>query len=119
MLQSLLSKSRLLETTRWELTCESLTGLPVSFAWRVRTECIQSLSSDFTHRCVTSLESIGDEASSIKEYDQALAAYSIALSLGPSNPNTVLVKWVSAMLTRGSVNETLGAVEKVWFTWQS
>ena len=78
--------------------------------------CIQHLPSEFTRRCVASLEGIGDEASNIKAYDQALAAYSTALSLGPSNPNPVLVKWASAMLTRGSVDEALGAAEKVCFT---
>ncbi|KAF8555339.1 WD40 repeat-like protein [Imleria badia] len=68
--------------------------------------------SDFAHRCKASLERIGDEASSVEKYDQALEAYSLALSLGPSSPNTVLIKWVNAMLTRGSANEALAAAAK-------
>ena len=47
--------------------------------------------SEFTHRCVTTLERIGDEASDIKNHDEAVAVYSTALLLGPSAPNALLI----------------------------
>jgi hypothetical protein len=74
---------------------------------------IQSLSSEFTHRCATTLEKTGDEASNIEKHDDAVVAYSTALLLGPSAPDTVLIKWAGRMLIRGSVHEVLGAVAKV------
>ena len=49
----------------------------------------------------------------MKKPDEAVAAYSTALSLGPSAPNAVLVKWASKVLIRGSAHEALGAVAKV------
>ncbi|KAG6375674.1 hypothetical protein JVT61DRAFT_3247 [Boletus reticuloceps] len=67
---------------------------------------------EFTHRCATSLESIGDEVLKTTQNDEALRAYSMALSLGSSNPKTLLTKWASTMLVRGSANEVLGAASK-------
>ena len=69
--------------------------------------------SEFTHRCITTLERIGDEASNLKKHDAAVAAYSTALLLGPTTPNTVLMKWASRMLIRGSAHEALSAAAKV------
>jgi phosphate uptake regulator len=72
-------------------------------------------ASEFTHRCVTTLERIGDEALNITKHDEAVADYSTVLLLGPSAPNTVLIKWVSRMLIRDSTNEALSAAVKVCF----
>ena len=69
--------------------------------------------SDFTNRCALTLEANGDEASKIEKYDEALASYSIVLSLGPSSLNTILIKWVRSMLVRCSANEALDAAAKV------
>lgn len=66
-----------------------------------------------------SLENIGDDELSVKKYDQALATYSLTLSLGAPNQNGVLLKWVSAMLTRGSANEALAAATKVCLSSES
>ena len=71
-------------------------------------------ASEFTHRCVTTLERIGDEASNINKHDEAVAAYSTALLLIPPAPNTVLIKWASRMLVRGSAHEVLNAAAKVY-----
>jgi tetratricopeptide (TPR) repeat protein len=68
--------------------------------------------TEFTHRCATTLEKTGDEASNIEKHDDAVVAYSTALLLGPSAPDTVLIKWAGRMLIRGSVHEVLGAVAK-------
>jgi len=64
-------------------------------------------------QCIASLERVGDEASNSGRRDEAVAAYSAALSLGPSVPNAVLTKWASIMLIRGSVNEVSLAATKV------
>ena len=83
--------------------------------WRhgIRIEYLIVAASEFTHRCVTTLEWVGDEASNIKKDDKAVAAYSTALLLGPSSPDTVLTKWASRMLTRGSAHEALCSATKV------
>ena len=70
------------------------------------------MPSEFTHRCVTALEGIGDEASNINAHDEAVATYSTALLLGPSSPNTVLIKWARRMLIRGSAHEVLSTAAK-------
>lgn len=77
-------------------------------------EGIHFLPPAFTDRCATTLEIIGDEALSAKKHDEAVAAYSPALALKPSNPNTLLTKWASTVLTRGSANEALNSAVKVW-----
>ena len=60
------------------------------------------------------LERDGDEASNAKQQDEALAAYSAALSISASTSNAVLAKWASVMLVRYSVPETLSATIKVY-----
>ena len=69
--------------------------------------------SDFTNRCTSTLEANGDEASKVEEYDNALAVYSIALSLSPSTLRTLLVKWARLILVRGSANKALDVAAKV------
>ena len=59
------------------------------------------------------LEAKGDEMSKVEEYDEALAAYSTALSLHPSISHTLLIKWVRLILVRGSANEALDDAAKV------
>lgn len=61
------------------------------------------------------LEIIGDEASNVKRHDEAITAYSAALSLSPLTPNAVLTKWASTILIHGSAEEALGAAAKVCF----
>jgi hypothetical protein len=61
------------------------------------------------------LEIIGDKASNMKKHDEAFAAYSAVLSLGPSAPNNVLIKWANTVSINGSVNEALGIATKVYF----
>lgn len=85
----------------------------IIFVFEAQSEVYLILLPEFAHRCITSLEGTGDEASNLGQRDQALAAYSIALSLRPSNPDPLLVKWASIMLTCGSVNEALGAAAEV------
>ena len=59
------------------------------------------------------LEKAGDEASSMKNYDDSAAAYSTALLLSSSAPNALLIKWASGMLIGGSAHEALSAAAKV------
>lgn len=78
-------------------------------------EVFAFILSDFTNRCASTLEANGDEASKAKKYDEALEAYSTALSLGPSSPHTILIGWTKVMLVRGSVNEALDSTTQVCF----
>ena len=59
------------------------------------------------------LERLGDEASNTDKRDEAVEAYSTALSLSSSTVNTVLTKWTRMMLLRGSANNALDAASKV------
>ncbi|KAF8548436.1 hypothetical protein OG21DRAFT_1489393 [Imleria badia] len=68
--------------------------------------------AEFTHQCVATLERVGDEASNAEKRNEAVAAYSAVLSLGPSNPNPVLMKWARMMLIGGSVQEALSVAAK-------
>jgi len=65
------------------------------------------------------LERVGDEASNAGEQDEAVAAYSAALSLGHTTLNAILIKWASIMLIRGSGDEASSAATRVrslrWF----
>lgn len=89
---------------------------PGTFQYRTFHESIQFPPSEFTHRCVSTLERTGDEASKVKNHEKAIVAYSTALSLSHSTPKTnILIKWASAMLTRSSPNEALGAAARVRF----
>ncbi|KAI9570046.1 hypothetical protein HD554DRAFT_2327718, partial [Boletus coccyginus] len=47
--------------------------------------------SGFTHRCIMALERVGDEASNAGKQDEAVAAYSTALSLDPTIPNPLMI----------------------------
>jgi len=60
-----------------------------------------------------SLDRVGDEASNAEKRDEALAAYSTALSLGPTTPDAVLIKWASLMLIRVSADKALSDTTKV------
>ena len=62
------------------------------------------------------LEENGDNATKVKKYDEALATYSIALSLSPSPPNSTLIKWVKVTLVCSSVDEALDSATKVCFS---
>ncbi|KAI9571086.1 WD40-repeat-containing domain protein [Boletus coccyginus] len=68
--------------------------------------------AEFTQRCIAALESVGDEALNADKRDEAIAAYSTALSLGPTVPNAVTCKWANMILKRGSALEALSAANK-------
>ena len=87
-----------------------LTG---EFRRRALRYCIQSLPSEFTHRCITMLERVGDEASNADKRDEAVAAYS-ALSLGPTVSNALMFKWADMILKRGSAIEASSTAIKVF-----
>ena len=89
-----------------------MTGLLVSFGIANGGSLLNS-QSDLTNRCASTLEANGDEASKVEKFDEALVAYSTALSLGPSSLNIILIKWVRTMLIRCSANEGLDAAPKV------
>lgn len=68
---------------------------------------VQPLLLGFSRKCVITLENLGDDASKVGNHDEALAAYSTALSLDLSTPNCLLTKWASTMLLRVSAHEVL------------
>jgi hypothetical protein len=82
---------------------------------RTLKKSIQRQLSEFMHRCATKLERVGDKALNAKKQDEAVSAYSTALSLSSSIPDTVLVKWATMMLKGGSAHEALSAAAKVYF----
>jgi len=59
------------------------------------------------------LERVGDDASNARKPDEAVVAYSTALSLSPLTSNAILIKWACAILIRGSPAEALSASAKV------
>ncbi|KAI9455056.1 hypothetical protein HD554DRAFT_2036671 [Boletus coccyginus] len=69
----------------------------------------------FTHRCIMARERDGDEASNAGKQDEAVTSYSTALSLGPTTPDAIMMKWASIMLIHGSADEasTVAAKFKV------
>ncbi|KAI9461366.1 WD40-repeat-containing domain protein [Boletus coccyginus] len=73
---------------------------------------ITDFVTEFTPRCIMTLERVGDEASNAGKQDEAGAAYSTALLLGPTTLNAVLTKWASIMLSRGSADEASRAATK-------
>ncbi|KAI9456188.1 WD40-repeat-containing domain protein [Boletus coccyginus] len=68
--------------------------------------------TEFTHRCIAALEIVGDEASNADKWDEAITAYSTALSLGPTIPNTMMFKWANMALKRGSAREASSTATK-------
>ncbi|KAI9571077.1 WD40-repeat-containing domain protein [Boletus coccyginus] len=65
--------------------------------------------TEFPHRCITVLESVGDDASNADKRDEAIAAYSTALSLSPTVLNAIMFKWANIILKRGSALEATSA----------
>ena len=78
-------------------------------------ESLIFLSSEITHKCVSKLEVHGDETSHAMKHDEAVAAYSAALSLTFQVSDTVLNEWARIILIRRSASEALGAAAKVCF----
>ncbi|KAI9449372.1 hypothetical protein HD554DRAFT_2331399 [Boletus coccyginus] len=68
--------------------------------------------SEFTYQCITPLERVGDEASNADKRDEAIAAYSTALLLSPTIPNTIMFKWADMVLKPGSALEASSAATK-------
>ena len=56
---------------------------------------------------------MGDKASDANNFDEAVSAYSIALSVGHSSLLTVLNKWARIVLLRSSGIEAWGAAAEV------
>jgi hypothetical protein len=97
-----------------KLLVDWLNGL---FLQHVIGEHAQSLSSEFTDKCLSKLRKMGDEASSTWKHDEALSAYSTILLLSPSPPEGVLTGWARIALVRYSTNGTLGAAGNMYFMW--
>ncbi|KAF8134386.1 hypothetical protein EV363DRAFT_1257443 [Boletus edulis] len=68
--------------------------------------------AEFMRQCIATLQRVGDEASNIEKWDEAAVAYSTALSLSPSIPDMVLMKWATLKLISGPVHEALNVAAK-------
>lgn len=82
-------------------------------------EAVQSLLLGFTNKCMIALERIADDALKIKHHDEVLATYATVLTLGPSTPTSLLMKWAGAMLLRSSTSEMLDVATKVYLMLRS
>ena len=92
-------------------------GPLVSSRLSTRVLYIEISLLEFTIRCVAKLESMGDAASNAEKHDEAIVAYSTALSL--SSPKDVSMKWTKTVLVHSSINGALSTVIKVYFTHHS
>ncbi|KAF8552128.1 TPR-like protein [Imleria badia] len=63
--------------------------------------------TDLKRKCIDQLEKLGDTGLSAKEYDNAIAHYTSALSLNPSNPTDILVQRSKAQALNGSWKDAL------------
>ncbi|KAH0831375.1 hypothetical protein J3R83DRAFT_14038 [Lanmaoa asiatica] len=79
-------------------------------------QSVQFPPLEFMNQCVSMLEQTGDEALNSGRHDEAVATYSTALLLSPSTPSTLVIKWASTVLIRGSANEALITATKVCVT---
>ncbi|KAG9311908.1 hypothetical protein JVU11DRAFT_8169 [Chiua virens] len=68
---------------------------------------IVNIITDFAHRYITTLEGKGNEAAITNNHDDALAAYTAALSLSPSTLTKLLSKWANIVLLHGSVDKSV------------
>ncbi|KAN0086241.1 hypothetical protein V8E55_007375 [Tylopilus felleus] len=75
-------------------------------------ESLADRTTEITHKCVSKLEVHGDETSHAMKHDEAVAAYSAALSLTFQVSDTVLNEWARIILIRRSASEALGAAAK-------
>jgi hypothetical protein len=92
---------------------ESLLAIATTIGEDIRADkLVVDRLAERTHQCATKLERVGGEASNAEKHDEVVSTYSTALSLSPSTPHTVLVKWASVMLVCGSTNEALNAAAK-------
>lgn len=57
--------------------------------------------ADLKEKCVNMLEELGDAALTIGKHDEAIARYSSALSLKPSNPIDILLKRSKLRTSKG------------------
>ncbi|KAI9571015.1 hypothetical protein HD554DRAFT_2238635 [Boletus coccyginus] len=70
--------------------CVSANPSILQAAYRMLQNVFLSLRMPYMRICIVALESIGDEASNTDKWDKAVAAYSTALSLGPTFLNPVM-----------------------------
>lgn len=88
-----------------------------------KSKITRTLHVDFRHRCGVRLEKLGNVEMKSGNYDDAVEYFLTALShndegalqLAASSltPDTLLIKWASVVLLRGSVNDALATATKV------
>ena len=68
---------------------------------------------DLKRKCIDELEKLGDTAFSTKEYDNAIARYTSALSLNPSDPTNILVNRSKARASKELWKDALADANEV------
>jgi tetratricopeptide (TPR) repeat protein len=82
-----------------------------------RTSCGRRhlhILSDFKHRSFKKLEQLGDTAVDAQRYDLAISHYSLALSLNPPSPQSILIKRSKARLETGSWKQAIDDANQVY-----
>lgn len=68
---------------------------------------------EFRKRSFNKLEHLGDTASDIRQYDEAISNYTSALALNFPSPQSILIKRSKAFIATGSWKEALDDANQV------
>ena len=79
----------------------------------IRATPIDYSLSDFKSRCRRKLEDLGDTAMNVREYDEAIAHYTVALSLNLTTPQALFVRRSKARAARGLWEDALNDADEV------
>lgn len=67
----------------------------------------------FTQQCLRSLESLGDNAMTSQNYTEAIARYSMTLSMGPATQEGILIKRSKAYAAAHVWDDVLKGADEV------
>ena len=103
----------ILDTSREEIHASEATAEWIMGERYVNWVGVDNVFSDLKEKCVKMLEAHGDTAFSSGERDEAIARYTSALSLGPSNPIDILVKRSTTRASKGLWEDALTDANEV------
>ncbi|KAF8547590.1 TPR-like protein, partial [Imleria badia] len=93
---------------------EALLNITDTFGEEIRTNKVTAeWVMDLKRKCIDTLESLGDTSLSSGEHDNAIARYTSALSLDPSNPVDILMKRSKARASKGLWQDSLADANEV------
>ena len=103
----------ILNTFREEIHANEATAEWVMGERHVNWVGVVNVFSDLKKKCVEMLEALGDTAFSSGERDEAIARYTSALSLSPSDPIDILVKRSTTRASKGLWEDALADANEV------